>query len=352
MKIKKYLYWGALSIFAVLAACIYINSYDINQPQEDGTMAPRIKAGEVATFTLNGNVASVQDSEADSRLVIAMLAPRSWDVRNKATLTFRAGVAFDPFEDQTMSPIPETAPPSAKPGYTWSEALMERYGIGANKFNDMEWVAWWADTAVPYSNGLKTDYTVTIKVPVSEENLIAYLGFFVSHSARGFADDLNDNKHYDQTFTHEKFTVYGGPDETIDYTKTRFNMMDPTRSLQDDLITFTFAGESNVNDLVKQEEIYLDATAYTAEGGKYHVGKRDSETLMTRPNTFTRNYSVTIWPVGFFGIPEGETVTKIDYFFTNRDGSVVVNKSYDMTINGDTPESDDIPFTYYMKCGV
>ena len=73
---------------------------------------------------------------------------------------------------------------------------------------------------------------------------------------------------------------------------------------------------------------------------------------MTRPNTITRNYSVTIWPVGFFGIPEGETITKIDYYFTNRAGDVVVNKSYDMTINGDTPESNDIPFTYYMKCGV
>ena len=351
-KAIKYSLLAVVAVFSVLAACMAIKSYDINQEQEDGSLAPRIEVGKVATFTLVGSVESIEDSDADSRLIVAMLAPRSWDVRNTATLTFRAGVAFDPLEDQTMSPIPLTESPTHKAGYTWSEALMNEYGIGSNKINDMEWVAWWADEAVPYFNGFKPDFTVTIKVPVSQENLIAQLGFFVNHSTHGFDGGLNNNSHYDQTFTHETFTVYGGPEETLDYTKTRFNMTEPTRALQDDIITFTFAGESNINDLVKADEIYFVATAHTAEGGTYTVDKRDSETLMTRPNTNTQNYNVTIWPVGFFGIPEGETITDIDYYYTNRDGSVIVNKSYDTLINGDTPESDDIPFNFKMKCGV
>jgi len=356
-KIVKYSALAAVSVFAVLSACIFIDGYDIDQPQEDGSMAPRIEAGKTATFTLTGNINCIKDSEEegvwfDTRFVVAMLAPRSWDIRNNTTVTFQGGTFYDPLDIQTMTPIPETASPHAFPGYTWNDALMEKYGIGANKYNDMEWVAWQADIPVTYSNGNKAQYTVTIKSKVSNENLIAYLGFVTTHSKYAMADDLNNNKHYDHTFTHETFTVYGGPDETIDYTKTRFNMTEPTRSLQDDLVTFTFAGETNVNDLVKCDEIFFEATAYTAEGNEYKVDKRDSETLMTRPNTVTQNYSVTIWPAGFFGIPEGETITHIDYFFTNRDGSVVVNKSYDAILNGDTPSSDDIPFTYYLKCGI
>lgn len=349
MKIRKYLFLSAISVFAVLAACIFIDGYDIDQPQEDGSKAPRIKAGSVATFTVNGHVDVIKDKDnGDTRLVFAMLAPRGWNIRDNATVTFQGGGVYDPNEVQTMSPIPLSTPPHAKPGYSWGEALMEMYGIGSNKLNDMEWVAWWADTAVAYSNGLKANYTVTVKVAVGEENVIAYLGFVMTHSVYGLANDLNDNKHYDQTFTSEAFTVYGGPGETTDFTKTFLNMTEPARSLQDDLITFTFAGESAANDLVKCDEIFFEGTAYTAEGGEY----KGDKILMTRPNTITQNYSVTLWPVGFFEVPDGETVTHIDYIFTNSDGSVVVNKSFDMRVNGEIPESDDIPFNYQMKCGV
>ncbi len=351
MKLRKNLFLSAISVFAVLAACIFIDSYDIDQPQEDGSKAPMIEAGKVATFTFSGHIDAIKDAEeGNTRFVIAMLAPRSWDMRNKATVTFQGGGVYNIEDIQTTSPIPLSTPPHAKPGYTWPEALMERYGIGSNKVNDMEWTAWWADTPVPYYNGLKTNYTVTIKVNVGNENLIAYLGFFASHSVYGFDDDLNNNKHYDQSFTSEKFTVYGGEGETVDFTKTYLNAIEPARSLQDDLITFTFTGEATENDLVREGEIFLESTAYTAEGNSYKVNVRDGRTLMTRPNTFTQNYSLTIWPVGFFGVPEDETVTKIEYFFTNRTGDKVVNKSFDMIVNGETPESDDIPFTYNMRC--
>lgn len=351
-KIYKYLPWTSILLFLGLYACVFLDSYDINQLQADGSKAPRIEAGHEATFTLKGHIASIGDSEEDTRFVVAMLAPRSWDIANKTIITFSAGGFYDPLDTQNMSLIPAGASPKAYPGYSWPDALREKYGIGNNKYNDMEWVAWWADDPVPYSNGSKCEYTVTIKSIVSDENLIAYLGFVVTHSARSLEDDLNNNYHYASVFPSELFTVYGGQGETIDYTKTRFNNTDPTRALQDDLISFTFDGETNVNDLINYDEIYFESTAYTEEGGVYRVDKRDKETLMNRPNTFEHSYSIVIWPAGFYSIPEGETITKIDYCFSNYDGSVVVNKSYDMTINGDTPESDDIPFTYNMRCGI
>ncbi len=347
----KYLSWSALLVFALFFACVYIDSYNINQPQPDGTEAPRVEVGKEATFTVKGNVLASGDGDEDTRLVIAMLAPRSWDVANNTVATFSASGFYDPLDVQTMSVIPSSLSPHAKPGYTWPDALREKYGIGNNKYNDMEWVAWWADDPVPYSNGSRGEYTINLKTTVSDENLIAYLGFVVTHSARGLSDDVG-NPHYASVFPSELFTVYGGAGETIDYTKTRFNMTEPARALQDDLISFTFAGETNVNDLINCDEIFFESTAYTAEGGVYTVNKRDSETLMTRPNTFEHNYSVVIWPAGFYSIPEGETITRIDYCYTNRDGSIVVNKAYDMKINGDTPESDDIPFTYTLRCGV
>ena len=102
----------------------------------------------------------------------------------------------------------------------------------------------------------------------------------------------------------------------------------------------------------KCEQIYFEGKAYTAEGGEYTVKDRSDDLLMKRENTFTHSYSVTIWPAGLFNIPEGETITKIDYVFTNADGSIVVNKSLDDKMSGGTPASDDVPFTFNLVCGV
>jgi hypothetical protein len=225
---------------------------------------------------------------------------------------------------------------------------MERFGLGTNRFNDMEWVAWQAEVPVWVFNGSKPKYEITIKSKVGSENLSASLGFFVNDIEDGLT---TDDKYYKVVFS-DAFTVYGGVGESIDYSKLRFNTVEPTRALQDDIITFTFSGEAYDNDLVNCDEIYFEAKAYTDKGNVYSVNKRDEETLMTRENTFSHDYSTTIWPTGFFGIQDDETITKIEYFFTNRDGSVVVNKSLDELKGGDTPAANDTPFTYNMLCGI
>ena len=43
----------ALACVAFLVACVYLDSVEIDQPQPDGTMAPKIKINEEATFIVN-----------------------------------------------------------------------------------------------------------------------------------------------------------------------------------------------------------------------------------------------------------------------------------------------------------
>lgn len=337
------------SVFAMLlVACVYLDSADINQVQADGSMAPKIKVNEVATFTLKGHMDIKEGSDVDARLVIGMLAPRSWDIRNNATMTFQANRLCDPEDINTMSPIPEGSAPKNMEGYSWSEALMSRFGIGTNLYNDMEWVAWQSDNAFPYFNGSKPDYTVTIKCKMSNDNIIACLGFVVNHTNDGLSTSAD---HHKVLYT-DPFTVYGGNGEVIDFTKQRFNTVEPARILQDDIVTFTFGGDAFDNDLVACSEIFFESIAYTFEGGVYTNNRRENENMLRRDNSHSNSYSVTLWPVQFFDIPEGETIQRIDYVFTNRDGSIVVNKSLSDELNGDTPASDDIPFSFYLQTGV
>lgn len=333
----------ALVFAGVFAACTYLDSVSVDQPQDDGTMAPRIKVGETATFVMKGRFETNEDHAEGRNLVIGMLAPRDWNIAKNCELTFRGTEVVDWDDIYTMSLIPSTSSPNNMPGYTWPEAAMERFGLGPNRYNDMEWVVWQADELIPVFNGTHATYEVTIKCKVGQQNLSACLGFFVNNLGDGMT---TDDKYVKYAFS-DPFEVYGGVGETIDFGKLRFNSVEPSRAIQDDIVTFTFAGDSYSNDLIDQPEIYLYAKARTAEGNTYESAR----VKMERANTFTHNYSCTIWPAGQFPIQEDETITYIDYYFADANGEHPVNKSLDMQMGGDTPASDDIPFTFQLVCG-
>lgn len=340
----KYFAFMALACAGVFFACTYLDSVNIDQPQPDGTMAPKVKVGETATFTIKGRFETNEDHPEGRNLVIAMLAPRDWNIAKNCVLTYRGTEVVDWEDIHPMSVIPSNTSPNNRSGYTWPAALMERFGLGPNRYNDMEWVAWQGDELIPIYNGTHATYEVTVKCKVGQQNLRANLGFVVNNLGDGMS---SDEKYIKYAFSEHQFEVYGGIGETIDFGKLRFNSVEPARAIQDDIITYTFVGDAYENDLIKKPEIFFRGKAYTAEGGVYEAEKLKME----RANTFTHSYSCTIWPAGFFNIPDGETITKIEYSFTNAAEDVVVNKSLDDLMGGETPESDDTPFTYTLVCG-
>lgn len=343
----KLLSLSALAFLVLLVACVYIDSVDVNQVQPDGTVAPRVQAGDTAVFKVKGHLDIKENVSEGDQLVVAVLAPKCWNLRENATASYHANVLLDETEEQTMSLIAENVSPKNMAGYTWAEALMERFGIGTNRYNDMEWVTWQADKAVAYYNGSKPDYEITIRCKTSNDNLTACIGFCVNYVGDGLSNDADRFK----VVYSDPFTVYGGLGEEIDYTKIRFNTVEPSRALQDDFVTFTFSGDAFDNHLIQSDEIYLEATARTDAGNEYTVADRSAKTLMKRTNTFSHTYSVTLWPKDFFNIPAHENIETIRYFFTNKDGSVIVNKSLGDLMSGDTPASNDIPFSFILTCG-
>lgn len=60
---------------------------------------------------------------------------------------------------------------------------------------------------------------------------------------------------------------------------------------------------------------------------------------------------MTIWPAGFFGIPEGEVITRIDYIFTNEDGTINITGTDDkIAAQGGEIEGEEQPFSYELIC--
>lgn len=334
-RIYKIIFAVVAVCIAVFASCVYLDSIDVKQPQGDGTMAAKINAGEIATFVMNGHIEVAGDQvQYDDRLIFAILVPKAWKLlENNPQVTYRTTVLETWETVSTMSPIPDTQSPKNMQGYTWPDALMERFGVGTNVLNDMEWVAFKSDKGYHLNNGDKPYFEVTVKCYVGMQNLRARLGFFINRDDDGLSQD---DRYFKASFS-DPFTVENGTGTYIDFCTYHYNAVEPLESNQNDFITFSFIGSAHINDLSATGEVYFNAVAHTDAGNTYEVMARDASTLMKRENSYSSTYKKTIWPAGYFGVPEGETITKIEYQFVNADGTIVINKTAD-DIAGDEPE--------------
>ncbi len=337
-----------IGLFIFLLGCVFLDSVSIMQVQEDGTEAPMAQAGTIATFKVNGRIESAAD-EKDTRFVVSILAPTSWKLRENATVTYVTTLHNNPNEELSMSAIPVSSLPKNAKGRTWGEALIQEYGIGPNVLNDMEWVTFETDRLWDINNGEKPSYTIFIRTNVGDQNLKAYLGFFVNHTNDGISDD---ERHKKVKFSDTPFEVVDGKIPTVDYSSYHFNSATPLIALQDDFITFSFNGGAFENDLVTYDEIYFSAKAYDENGNLLsEVNDRNDKTLLRRRAGVDATLSLTIWPTEFFDLAEGEIITTIDYFFTNEDGSVTITQSDDdYVVAGKEIVGEKVPFILGLLC--
>ena len=234
-----------------------------------------------------------------------------------------------------MRVIPESSLPKNGGGRTWGEALIQDYGVGPNVLNDMEWVSFETVDKWEIYNGDKPQYTITIKTNVGDQNLKAYLGFFVNHSDDGISSSSDHKK---IKFSDEFFEVYGGVGQTIDFANEHFNKVQPLASLQDDFVTFSFNGGVYANDLTLENEVYFAAQAYDANDVLLaDISEKTSKTLMVKESQYNEVRNLTFWPAQFFNIAEGETISYIKYVFTNSDGSILITQSDDDEVVENTP---------------
>ena len=315
----------AVAIVAlVMVHCVYLDSVDYE---------PTVKAGEIATFTMHIRVEPGENSN-DTRLVIGYLVPKGWDAANNTVVTYTSSIDEGV---QTMSLIPEGNNPKNGNGLTWSNALRSKFDFGPNVIDDMEWIAFWSDEVYSVTNGEKLSANVTIKTKTGTDNMRVKLGFFVNHTN----DGLNSTDQWKVLYT-DCFDVVDGEGDPLDFCELHFNSAQPVQATKNDIITIKYQGDIAANILDGAEEVYLCATAFTDNGNTYYVCNLDESSKMVKENAFGHTFSLTFWPAGYFGIPQGERITKIQYSFLNEDGSVELQQ-----VNEDMSE---VPFVYTFNC--
>jgi hypothetical protein len=335
-------------VILLLVGCVFIDTVSILQTQDDGTQAPISKAGTVATFTVTGHITCQQDHSGD-QFIVSFLAPKSWNVGKNAKVTYTTTLNTDPNQELTMSLVPESSLPKSGGGRSWGDALIQDYGVGPNVISDMEWVTFATDAKWNIFNGDKPNYTIYIRTNVGDQNLKAYLGFFVNHTDDGISTSNDDKK---VVYSSTPFEVVGGKGLMIDYSSEHFNKVQPLAVLQDDYVTFSFNGGIFQNDLISSDGIYLESTAYDENGVVIAVvNEKSSKTILKRETQYNQIYSLTMWPASFFNVPDGKLINLIKYVFTNKSGTVIITQSDDdFAVKGTPIVGDKIPFAFELLC--
>ena len=333
---------AAILIASAVVGCVEIDGYNIFQIR-DGKEVLYAMAGEDVEFTLNGHIECHED-HGGVNFVVGFLAPKDWNVAQNARVTYTSGLGTSSDKVYTMSVIPASQLPKNGNGRTWVQCLTQEYGVGTNVLDDMEWVVFQTDDKYDINNTDNIQYTITFRMKAGPKNLKCHLGFFVNHTDDGFS---GSDEHKKVIFTDECFEVRGGSGATLDFCNNHYNKTTPMSSLQDDFVTFTFNGDMGNNGLVGLGKVYFVGEAVT-EGGRIFKAPR---ALMTRENMVTGVYNITLWPKGFFGVPEDEQIDHINYYFTNEDESITVTQSDDdyEQLGIDIPEQKQ-PFTFPMTC--
>lgn len=345
-KIKSYKTGSLLLlIMLIMIGCVYLDSVSINQGTDEEPIY-WVKAGEVATFTVKGHIEAAEDQTR--RFLVAILVPKSWNARENTTVTYIADGVEDGYTSLPMSPVDTKLVPK-NATVPWSELLMAEYGVSTNVLNDMEWVAFRTDKLYAIKNHDYANITITIKCKAGPKNLRFKPAFFINFAEDDFP---GDDKYKKYSPGNQCFEVVEGDGSVTDFCAFHFNKTEPLAALQDDYVTFSFLGDIYSNDLVKADAIYMEATAYTDNGHTYVVDEKSEKTLMTKEDRdFSNVYNLTIWPAGYFSIPEGETITRIDYIFTNADGTVNITSTDDkIAAEGGEAEGEEEPFVCELVC--
>ncbi len=311
-----------LLFLLLLAGCVFLDG--VEQPAS-------ARAGEDLTITVHARIDVADGGRSNVRLIIGFLAPKSWLAAANSTITYTT----TSYGSGKMVQVPLSI--IANNGENWPAALKTRFGMGGNFMTDeLEWVVFWTEQAYNVPQGVKENIDVTIITKPGPENMQFKTGYFLGTSSEGLSDVFGANNVYKCQF-RDCFSVTDGVGDLIDFCNPQIGAVTPGVANDNDLLTVSFDPDVVETALNGAGSIYFCAKGFTSSG---KVLELCTPTDSTKLQAYTGNKSaITIWPRAYFQLEEGETLEKIEYFFTDLSGTIKVG--FSNTSN---------PFVYTFKC--
>ena len=277
--------------------------------------------------------ANTKDHSGRRRLIFGILVPKSWNVRETASVRFDSdweggtqpdfpGYGDMFLDDGTLAKgYQKSRVDDELTGNTWEVDAGIIAGFGQN-YGLVEWVVFISDQ-VRVESGEVIPGTITVTLTVGDGHTGAQLGYFVCSDRPGFQDGDWGSFFPDCmtiTGTSPGSTDLCGPEPPATVT------FGPEKFSWNDLITIEFdatVGGGQPTALAGASQVYLCASAVYTGGNSQACDNSAATQMMDMGND---TWQITIWPRGLLDIPGDADISEITFNFKNSDGSIVVTE--------------------------
>lgn len=313
--IKKYNKFIIVLLFALfLIMCMTIEK--ITHP-EDPKVNSRIEIGV--------DIKLVNENDANTKLIFAVLAPKMWNISENAELTFSTNnYSKGDVTNEAMTLVPNTdMEPST--ALDWPTALQSEIGLMGN-FGPVEWVVFESQTKFNYldqeliGDAKTMKANVKIKLTTGDKNIKLFMGYIFMGKEHGM-----DSEYFKNNAQSKVLTVTGGSNALIDFTAVSLVSVSPSVYGWGDIFAINF--ETKVDeletDLYGSDQVYLQGKVIYSNGAVNKIVDVISEkTLME--NISETSWQKYIYPKKFFDLPDNAVIDKAYFYFTNKDKSIIV----------------------------
>jgi len=330
---KKFIkYIRHLYLVLGVAVIVFLSQCGLNPFTVE--MPASADAGQTVTFKLQGStMPRIDNNSADptysTKLMVGMMVPKSWNAKQNTKVNL-----VSPKGDETLVLVPDTENEPVS-GQNWPTAAKKRFGIGPNLFDDFEWIIYRTNKVYTFINNEDIDFVVNISCKVGPENMVTKLGFYLGSSKENLRPDDSD---YTKVAFSNQFEVKNGEGDLIDFVNPQLSKIDPVKSLDNDIVTFTFDAGVTDTQLSNTEAVFVCGKAFDQNNNMVsEVCEQTAKTKLTAIGG--KRYRIDLWPRGFFNVSPGTTISRIEYYYTDGTGAVKIGY-------GNTAD----PFKYTFKC--
>ncbi|HRH50871.1 MAG TPA: DUF4961 domain-containing protein [Panacibacter sp.] len=330
-KKRKYfwIYPSLIVIAFILADCgVFFNE---DNPVDEPIS---VKAGDTMSVVLHTKY-DIFGDKLGLHLVGGILVPKSWNAAQNSTAFFTSTITTG---IQQMSIIPANEIPFGSDGLNWAESVTKKYGFGSNVINDLEWVIFWSNNTYDVTsadNHATADITINVKT--GTENLQYKRGYFLSESIDAFSTSQYSDWQFVQGFFTNCFNITDGTGDLIDFCNPQIGAGEPSNAKAGDIVTIKYDGDLDASDLKNAGDIFLCAKAYTTAGQTIDVCLQEDKSKMVLWGS--NKWRMDLWPAKYFNLKSGEELSKIEYYFTDKTGTIKTGYA-----------NTAAPFVYKFKC--
>lgn len=288
-----------------------------------------IVAGDSAKFHLYLQW-QLTNFDRSHKLVFGMCVPKSWNASENTKMSLLCSVGSG--SPEGMSPMPEANidPSSGKP---WAESFRLKFGNGPNYIDQLEWVIFVSDNVYNVPNQTSPFGDIFISIKTSTDNLQFKPGFAFCEDGDGLSDGF---PYYYGNNWGTCLTAQGEGD-LQDFCNPAVGFAEPSTSTKSDILTFKYDANIDTLPLKDESEVYFCAIAYTSDGQIINKCIQESSSKLVLWDF--KKWRIDIWPEKYFGLTDGQELTRLEYYFTDKTGTIRVGFA-----------DSDAAFNYSFKC--